>query len=46
MINVMYALNKKVFNQVIISSVSIANHASEPVHFYLLTMDLSEKNKL
>jgi len=44
MINVMYALNKKVYNMMLISAVSVANHASEPVHFYLLTMDLHEEN--
>ena len=44
MINIMYAGNKKVFNQIIISSVSIANHTKEDLNIYILTMDLTNVN--
>lgn len=46
MINIMYAGNKKVFKQLLISAVSIANHASESLNIYILTMDLRSENKL
>lgn len=46
MINIMYAGNKKVFSQMLVSAVSVANHASDAVNFYILTMDLTNINKL
>ncbi len=46
MINIMYAGNKKVFTQLLVSAVSVANHASEAVTFYILTMDLRNINNL
>ena len=44
MINVFYAGNKKVFDMIMISSLSIAKTASEPVCVRIVTMDLSAEN--
>lgn len=44
MIHVFYAGNKKVFDMIMISSLSIAKTASEPVCIRIVTMDLREEN--
>ena len=43
MIHVFYAGNKKVFDMIMISSLSIAKTASEPVCIRIVTMDLREE---
>ena len=44
MINVFYAGNKKVFDMIMISALSMAKTASEPISVYVVTMDLSDEN--
>ncbi len=44
MINIMLAGNYKVFDGMIIASLSIAKHCKEPITAYILTMDLTEEN--
>ena len=44
MINIFYAGNKKVFDMIMISALSIAKTASEPITVYIVTMDLSDEN--
>lgn len=44
MIPVCYCGNKKVFPGLLLSALSLAEHASEPVHLYILSMDLHEQN--
>lgn len=44
MINIMCAGNYRMFDGMLILSLSILKHTTEPVHFYILTMDLREKD--
>ena len=44
MINIMFAGNYKVFDGILIASMSILKHCKEPITAYMLTMDLSEQN--
>ena len=44
MINIMLAGNHKVFDGILIASLSILKHCKEEIHAYILTMDLSEMN--
>lgn len=44
MVNVFYAGNKKVFDMIMISVLSIAKTSSEPICVYIVTMDLSDQN--
>ena len=44
MVNVFYSGNRKVFDMIMISALSIAKTASEPVTIYVVTMDLSDEN--
>lgn len=44
MINLLYAGNKKVFDMIMISSLSASKTAGEPLHVFITTMDLKEKN--
>lgn len=41
MVNIVYSANYKYFKQILISAVSIANHASEPICVHILTVDLT-----
>ena len=40
----MFAGNYKVFDGILIASISIVKHCKEPINVYILTMDLSEQN--
>jgi len=44
MINIMFAGNYKVYDGMLIASLSILKHCKEPITAYILTMDLTEKN--
>lgn len=44
MINIFYSGNKKVFDMILTSIVSILNHTNEALNIYILTMDLQEIN--
>jgi lipopolysaccharide biosynthesis glycosyltransferase len=44
MINVFYAGNKRIFDMILVSTLSMAKTASEPLCIYIVTMDLSEQN--
>ena len=44
MINIMFAGNYKVFDGILIASMSILKHCKESITAYMLTMDLSEQN--
>lgn len=44
MINIMFAGNYKVFDGILIASLSILKHCKEEINMYLLTMDLREIN--
>ena len=44
MINIMLAGNYKVFDGMLLASLSILKHCKEPISAYILTMDLTEKN--
>lgn len=44
MINIMFAGNYKVFDGILIASLSILKHCNEEINVYLLTMDLSDQN--
>jgi len=45
MINIMFAGNLKVFDGILIASLSIVKYCKKPINVYVLTMDLSENNK-
>lgn len=45
MINILYAGNEKIFNGLLCSVTSIANKTSEPLHIYVLSMDLTHIDK-
>lgn len=45
MINIMFAGNYKVFDGMLIASLSILKHCKEPITAYILTMDLQEENE-
>ena len=45
MISLLYAGNEKVFDGILISTLSAARHASRPLSVTLLTMDLSDQDK-
>ena len=45
MVNVLYAGNKKVFDGLLISLLSMSKHTKEPIHAYVLTMDLSSQDE-
>lgn len=45
MINIMFAGNYKVFDGILIASLSILKHCNAEINVYLLTMDLSEINE-
>ena len=45
MINLMFCGNDKMFDGLLIALLSIAKNASEELNVYILTMDLTEKNK-
>ena len=45
MINIMFAGNYKVFDGILIASISILKHCNDPITVYVLTMDLSEQNE-
>jgi len=45
MINIMFAGNYKVFDGILIASLSILKHCQEEINVYLLTMDLREVNE-
>jgi len=40
----MFAGNYKVFDGILIASISIVQHCKDPINVYILTMDLSEQN--
>ena len=40
----MFAGNSKVYDGILIASLSIVKHCKEPITVYILTMDLSDKN--
>jgi len=44
MINIMFAGNYKVFDGMLIASMSILKHCKEPIKAYILTMDLTDQN--
>lgn len=44
MINIMFAGNYKVFDGMLIASLSILKYCKEPITAYILTMDLTENN--
>lgn len=44
MINVMFAGNSRVYDGILIASLSITKHCKEPITAYILTMDLTDKN--
>ena len=44
MINIMFAGNYKVFDGMLIASLSIVKHCKEPIHAYILTMDKTDVN--
>jgi len=44
MVNVFYAGNRKVFDMIMISALSMSKTASEPLSVYVVTMDLSDEN--
>lgn len=44
MVNIFYSGNKKVFDMIMISALSIVKTASEPVRVFVVTMDLSDEN--
>lgn len=44
MVNVFYAGNRKVFDMIMISALSMSKTASEPLSIYVVTMDLSDEN--
>ena len=46
MINIMFAGNYKVFDGMLIASLSILKHTKDPITAYILTMDLTEKNEV
>lgn len=43
--NVLYCANSAIFKGLLLSAASVAKHASENVHFYLLSMDFTELDK-
>lgn len=45
MINLLYAGNDRVFDGLLFSLVSLTKHTKEPIHAYILTMDLTNQNK-
>ena len=45
MVNVFYSGNKKVFDMIMISSLSMAKKSSEPICIRIVTMDLHERDK-
>ena len=45
MINIMFAGNYKVFDGMLIASLSILKHTKDPITAYILTMDLTDMNK-
>lgn len=45
MINLMFCGNKKIFDGLIIATLSIIKHTKEPLHIFILTADLHELNK-
>lgn len=45
LINIMFAGNKKIYDGILIASLSIVKHCKEPITAYILTMDLSESNQ-
>ena len=45
MINLMFAGNYKVFDGILIASISILKYCKDPIKVYILTMDLSDTNK-
>lgn len=45
MINLMFCGNRKMFDGLVISLLSIAKHTKEDLTVYLMTMDLTDKNK-
>lgn len=45
MINIMCAGNYKVFDGMLIASLSITKHCKKPINFYVLTMDLTDQNE-
>lgn len=45
MINIMFAGNFKVFDGMLIASLSILKHCKEEINVYILTMDLTDINK-
>ena len=44
MIHVCYNVNNKIFKGLLLSIMSVAKHASLPVYFHILSMDMSERN--
>ena len=46
MVNVFYSGNKKVFDMIMISSLSMAKKSSEPLSIYVVTMDLSDEKSV
>lgn len=44
MINLLYCGNEKVFDGLLISLLSIIRHTSAPVHAYIMTMDLTDRD--
>lgn len=46
MINIMFAGNYKVYDGMVIASLSIVKNCKEPIRAYILTMDLSEQNEV
>lgn len=45
MINIMFAGNYKVYDGMLIASLSILKHCKEPITAYILTMDLADENE-
>lgn len=45
MINLLYAGNDRVFDGLLFSLLSLTKHTKEPIHAYILTMDLTNQNK-
>jgi len=46
MINILCAGNYKVFDGMLITSLSILKHCTEPINLYVLTMDLTDMNEV
>lgn len=44
MINIMFAGNHKVYDGMLIASISILKHCHQPINCYILTMDLSDQD--